>query len=60
MAFFQGMVAALQSPEKTQALVKNITEKDQKTGKTYLKIPIESENLLQNALQMLGSLMNKR
>lgn len=59
MAFFQGMVAALQSPEKTQALVKSITEKDQKTGKTYLKIPIESENLLQNALQMLGSLINK-
>ena len=57
MAFFQGFVKALQSPEKTQALVQSITEKDKKTRKTYRKIPVENENLIQNALQMLGNLM---
>ncbi len=59
MAFFQGMMAALQSPEKTNALVKNITEKDEKTGQTYLKIPIESEQMVQNALKVLGGLFTK-
>ena len=60
MAFLQGMVAALQSPEKTQALVKSITEKDEKTGQTYLKIPVESEGLVQNALALIGGFFNKK
>lgn len=60
MAFFQGMMAALQSPEKTNALVKSITEKDEASGQTYLKIPIESESLLQNALTLIGSFLKNK
>ncbi len=60
MAFFQGMMAALQSPEKTEALVKSITEKDEKSGQTYLKIPVESESLVQNALTLIGGFLNKK
>lgn len=60
MAFLQGIVSTLQSPEKTQALVKSITEKDETSGQTYLKIPIESETLVQNALTLIGSFLNKK
>jgi len=59
MAFLQGFMKTLQSPEKTKNLVKSITEKDEKTGKTYLKIPVESGDLVQRALEMLGGLLKK-
>ncbi|HHH49733.1 MAG TPA: DEAD/DEAH box helicase [Saprospiraceae bacterium] len=58
MAFFQGLSNTLSDPVATQNLVKSITAKDEKTGKTYLKIPIENEKLIQNAFQILGGLFN--
>lgn len=59
IAFFQGLVTTLRSPQKTEMLVKSITEKDEQTGKTYLKIPIESEDLVQNALTLIASFLKK-
>jgi hypothetical protein len=46
----------LASPEKTAALVSSITEKDEKTGQTYLKIPLESQEALTNVLSLVGNL----
>ncbi len=60
MSFFQGLVQTLQNPEATQNLVSQIVEKDKKSGQTYLKIPVESEALVQNAMTLLGSLLGGR
>ncbi len=59
MAFFQGMANILQSPEKTADFVKNITEKDEKSGKTFIKIPVANEDFLQNTLKMVGQFFEK-
>jgi len=59
MVFFQGMAKVLQSPEKTADFVKNITEKDEKSGQTFIKIPVAGEDFLQNALKMVGQFFNK-
>ncbi len=44
------------SPSQTQALVKSITEKDSQTGKTYLKLPVENEEVVENMLKGIGQL----
>ncbi len=59
MSFLNGMLNTLQSPEKTKALVEEITAKDEQTGQTYLKIPIENEEMVSKALQVLGALFKK-
>jgi len=59
MAFFQGMANILQSPEKTADFVKNITEKDEKSGQTFIKIPVANEDFLQNTMQMVGQFFEK-
>ena len=59
MAFFQGMANILQSPEKTADFVKNITEKDEKSGQTFIKIPVANEDFLQNTLKMVGQFFEK-
>ena len=59
MAFFQEMAKVLQSPEKTADFVKNITEKDEKSGQTFIKIPVADEHFLQNTLEMVGQFFNK-
>jgi superfamily II DNA/RNA helicase len=43
-------------PSQTQALVKSLTEKDAHTGKTYFKIPVENEAVVENMLQGIGQL----
>ncbi len=60
LAFFQSMMQTLKSAEKTETLVKTITTKDEQTGQTYLKIPVENEAFVSNALQLLGQLFSGR
>jgi superfamily II DNA or RNA helicase len=60
MSFFQGLVKTLQDPKATKELVNQIVEKEEKTGKTYLKIPLENEEVIGQALQMLGALFGSR
>ncbi len=59
MTFFQSMAKVLQSPEKTADFVKTITEKDEKSGQTYLKIPVADEDFLQNTMKMVGQFFEK-
>lgn len=60
LSFFAGLSKTLASPEKTAELVSSITEKDEKTGQTYLKIPLESQEVLTNVLSLVGNLFGKK
>jgi superfamily II DNA or RNA helicase len=44
------------SPAQTQALVKSLTEKDEATGRTYFKLPVENEAVVENMLKGIGQL----
>ena len=50
------LAKVLGSPEQTKSLVQSLTEKDGNTGKTYLKIPVESEAVVENVLKGIGQL----
>jgi superfamily II DNA or RNA helicase len=57
MSFFTGLAQTLSSPEKTQELVKSIVAKDESTGQTYLKIPVENAAVVENAVKLLSGLL---
>lgn len=63
ISFFGSLFQTLQSPESTKDFVKSITKKDE-NGKTYVHIPIENEEIIENGLKALSgflqSLMNKK
>jgi superfamily II DNA/RNA helicase len=57
---FLGRLSQTLSDEKaTQALVDEIVEKDQDTGQSYLKIPVEDSEVVKNAAKLLGGLLSK-
>ena len=51
------LAQTLADKEATQQMIASITEKDEKTGKTYLKVPVESEKIIENAACLLGSFL---
>ncbi len=57
VSFFSGLAQTLSSPEKTQELVQSIIAKDEQTGQTYLKIPVESAAVVENAMKLLVGLL---
>jgi superfamily II DNA or RNA helicase len=56
VSFLSGLAKTLSDPAATQQLVSSLTAKDEATGQTYLKIPVENEATVANALQVLGGL----
>jgi hypothetical protein len=56
VAFLTGLAKTLSDPNETQKLVHSLTAKDEQTGQTYLKIPVENEAMVSNALTLLGGL----
>jgi hypothetical protein len=56
--FFSGLAKTFSSPEATQKLVSSIVDKDPVSGKTYLKIPVENEKVIADALTLFGQLFN--
>ena len=56
VSFLSGLAKTLSDPAETQKLVSSLTAKDETTGQTYLKIPVENEAAVANALQVLGGL----
>ena len=56
--FIGGLAKTLSSPESTKQLVDSLIEKDTQTGKSYLKIPIENDATVTNALNLIGQLFN--
>ena len=59
MNFLSQLMNTLNNPEATKTLAKSITEKDENTGQTYLKIPIQSTDIIENALTFLSKLFGK-
>ena len=55
MQFLSGLAQTLADPKATQDLVESITETDEETGETYVKIPVQGKDLVQNAFKALGA-----
>lgn len=51
---FTGM---LSDKEAVKSLAASVTEKDQKTGQTYFKLPVENQDAVENILNGLGQLL---
>ncbi|TXB67956.1 DEAD/DEAH box helicase [Phaeodactylibacter luteus] len=57
---FLGRLSQTLSDEKaTQRLVNEIVEKDEQTGQSYLKIPVEDSEVVKHAAKLLGGLLSK-
>jgi SNF2 family DNA or RNA helicase len=56
VSFLSGLSQTLASPEKTAELVNSLVQKDEASGQTYLKIPVQNQEMVSNALQVLGAL----
>lgn len=59
MSFLGRLAATLADEQATNRLVSEITERDEKTGQTYLKIPVEGEAVVSGVLKLLGGLLGK-
>lgn len=60
LSFLGKLAQTLSSTEATQQLVSSIVQKDEKDGKTYLKIPIENEKVIENALALLAGFFGQK
>jgi SNF2 family DNA or RNA helicase len=56
-SFFGQLSKVLASKEETEKLVSQIVQTDEKDGKTYLKIPVESEAIVKNIFGLIASFM---
>ena len=56
VSFLSGLARTLSSPQETQKLVSSLTDRDETTGRVYLKIPVENEQAVSDALNVLGNL----
>jgi superfamily II DNA/RNA helicase len=54
--FFSQLAKTLSDPDATQRLVKNIVQKDENTGQTYVRLPIENEQAVEGVLNLIGGL----
>jgi hypothetical protein len=55
---FLGRLAQTLSDRKaTEQLVESITEKDEKTGRTYVKLPVDDVDVVHQFFQALGGLL---
>jgi len=57
MSFFSQLVNTLSNENSVKELAQSITETDEKTGKTYLKLPVDNEGTIEKALNLLGGLL---
>ncbi len=58
LKFLGKLSETLADKEATRKLVDSVTEKDEKTGKTYLKIPVDNEKIIENAVTLLGTFLS--
>jgi hypothetical protein len=55
--FLEMLTQTLSDKEARNNLVASLTEKDEKTGKTYVKIPVENEKIVENAVNLLSGFL---
>jgi SNF2 family DNA or RNA helicase len=60
LSFLGKLTQTLSSPEAMQQLVSSIVQKDEKDGKTYLKIPVENEKVIENALALFAGIFSQK
>lgn len=60
VSFLSSLAETLKSPEATAQLVDSIVEKDEETGETSIKIPVESKETVSNLLNLIGKLFAKQ
>jgi hypothetical protein len=46
--------------EQRIARINRIVQKDEKDGKTYLKIPVENEKVIENVLALFAGIFNQK
>jgi len=56
--FFSQLARTLSDKDATERLVKTIVQKDEKTGQTYVRLPVENEQAVEGVLKLLGGLFN--
>ncbi len=56
LQFFSQLARTLSDPQATERLVKSIVQKDEKTGQTFVKLPVENEQAVEGMLNLLGGL----
>ncbi|MFN0212897.1 MAG: DEAD/DEAH box helicase [Saprospiraceae bacterium] len=56
LEFFSQLAQTLSDPQATERLVKSIVHKDEKTGQTFVKLPVENEQSVEAVLNLLGGL----
>lgn len=54
--FFSQLARTLSDRGATERLVKSIVQKDEKTGQTYVKLPVENEQAVEGMLNLLSGL----
>jgi len=59
VSFLSRLSQTLSDEKATQELVNEIVEKDEDTGQSYLKIPVEDSETVKNAAKLLGGLLSK-
>jgi hypothetical protein len=57
MSFLGRLSETLANPEATQKLISNILQKDETDGKTYLKIPVENQKMVENVFALFAGLL---
>ena len=57
MSFFGRLSETLANTEATQKLISTIVQKDETDGKTYIKIPIENQKVVENAFALFAGLL---
>ncbi len=55
-SFFTQLGSVLSDAKATENLLQSITKKDEVTGQTYLHVPVENENVIKNAFNVLAGL----
>lgn len=54
MSFFAQLINTLSDEQGVKILVETITEEDEKTGQTWLKLPVENKQIVEKALNILA------
>lgn len=57
MDFFGKLAHTLSDKSATEALISSLTEKDKNTGKSYIKIPVENEKTVENAINLVSGFL---
>jgi SNF2 family DNA or RNA helicase len=57
ISFFDILGKTLANPEATQKLISAIVQKDETDGKTYLKIPVENQQMVESAFALFAGLL---